>query len=445
MLRRHLQVALVTAIALGTTLPLQAADKKVPEQKKLEKLVASLYETDSNESAEREEIYLLIDKVLGKKKGNMAALAAPGFWAHSIHAGRFSKRRGETPKKVKEKKVEFELRNGGNGFATVAFHGAAKYSKKVSHPYLFVLLEEGQDAKAYVKNLVETRPELKAGWIVAAAAEDSKTFPVSKDPSVALPVIVHLTRSWFNVDSDRWFLEGSGKMSSVIQELACTLIPDRVAGVVLRNPTEAKASHNAAMTTAFVLHDEAGKAVAEAWNKLDETHNKSAVAGAEGEAAVLAWLLGHAGRKLPKSYSFETTMKKQPPHNPDWTGSLRVISPGEYDKRTQIDVDYDREKNTVSVAAENLSEFILYMNDELLDLDKEVSVSVNGEVQITKIFERRMRDMFETASILGEFGQVYPSSYRGTVKSNITEAAADSDKKEDGDKKEDDKKEDDGK
>lgn len=431
MLRRHLQVALVTAVACSLVLPAMAEEKKVPQKRALEKLVGKLYEEEGYDTTRREEVFLEIDEVLSKKDG-MEALAVPSFWVEAIHTGRFSKRRGETAKRIAENKIEFQLRNNAKGSANVAFHGGTKYSaKKAASPLYLAVLEEGQDAKAYVKNLVETQPLLKENWIVAAVAADAKTFPVLKDPTVVIKPLVQL-REWFNVDSNHWFVEGSGATCGPVQTLATSLIPDRVAGIVLRNPTEAITSSNSAMTTAFVLQSDAGAAVGEAWTKLDETHNKAVAAGAEGETAMIEWLTTHPGRKLPKSYSFETTITTDNSSGTDWTGTLRIVSPGKHGEKTIVGVDYDREANKVSVSGENLNEFILYMNDELLDLDKEVTVEVNGEVVAKKVFVRQMRDMFDYADSIGEFGRVFPSSFRGTVPTKI-EAAPEEGEKKDGD------------
>jgi hypothetical protein len=78
------------------------------------------------------------------------------------------------------------------------------------------------------------------------------------------------------------------------------------------------------------------------------------------------------------------------------------------------------------------------MNDDLLDLGKAVSIVVNGEEVVNKVFERRMREMFEVADIFGEFGRLFPSQYRGVVKTAVP-AATDDKPEGDGEKKDGEK------
>lgn len=450
MSRRHLQVALVTAFALGalgstlaTSVPLRAADR-VPGENDLRKYVADLYASDNYDSTAREEILLKIDNVLATKDKKGEALANPHFWAEAIHVGMFSKSQGESGKRVKDKEIEFDLRRGGKGKADVWFRGGDAYNKKSPAPMLLCFLEEGQQPKERIQALVEGEEPYKAAlkkeWVIVAVAE-SKNFPISQDPSVAIKVLIE-ARRWFNVDSDRWYFEGNGKTCAAVQKLASEIIPDRLAGVVLRNPTAPITNANSAMTTAFVLHDDTGKATAEAWSKLDEEHNRAAAAGAEGDTAAGDWLVAHQGRKLPSSYEFVTTITTDDKSGTDWTGTLRIVSVGSLGKPTNVTVTYDKDKNTVDLISSNLAEFIVYMNDDLLDLNKAVAIVVNGEEIENRVFERRMRDMFEQADSVGEFGRVFPAQYRGIVKTPVVESGDDA--KKDGDGKDGDGKKDGG-
>ena len=74
---------------------------------------------------------------------------------------------------------------------------------------------------------------------------------------------------------------------------------------------------------------------------------------------------------------------------------------------------YDRETNSVNLTGDNLGEFIVYLNDNLLDMDAPISVVVNDEVLITRKFERQVRTMFRIADTYGEYGRIFTDEYRG--------------------------------
>lgn len=61
--------------------------------------------------------------------------------------------------------------------------------------------------------------------------------------------------------------------------------------------------------------------------------------------------------------------------------------------RARIKASLDRPANRVKVEAENVSSFRIYLNDLLLDLDRPVTVVVNGEVLVQKKVERNLQFM----------------------------------------------------
>jgi hypothetical protein len=78
-----------------------------------------------------------------------------------------------------------------------------------------------------------------------------------------------------------------------------------------------------------------------------------------------------------------------------------------------------RDTNTVEIQSDNLGECFLFMNDDLLDLDKEVEVIVNGEALPKKMMERDLRGMFYLADSVMEQGRVFTAKSRVVVKSKI--------------------------
>ena len=91
-------------------------------------------------------------------------------------------------------------------------------------------------------------------------------------------------------------------------------------------------------------------------------------------------------------------------------------------KRTmtrRFKVSYDRDASAVTIDGENIGEFVVYMNDDLLDLDKPISVNCNGSELVTKVFERDLQEIFVTADTWGEYGNIFTASYRGFAPASI--------------------------
>jgi hypothetical protein len=98
---------------------------------------------------------------------------------------------------------------------------------------------------------------------------------------------------------------------------------------------------------------------------------------------------------------------------------MNIQSPGKRGVPTKVTVKYMKDSNTVDIQSDNLGEFWIYMNDDLLDLDKEVAIFANGTQLAKKVFERNLRDMIDIADRVGEWGRMFPAHYRGVVPTKI--------------------------
>jgi hypothetical protein len=267
-------------------------------------------------------------------------------------------------------------------------------------------------------------------WVIVAIA-DSDEFPISKDPSVALRPFAEI-RERFSTDANRWYLEGVGGACDAVQKAASSdFLSVRLTGLVLRGPATAVTTANSALYSTLVVHGKTstdGAAAFEAYKKIDEKTNAAIVlddvlaVNAPNEQ-VLGWLAQHSRRMSPNSYTYVTTLTDAGGGEP-WTGSIHIQSPGKRGVPTKLTVKYLRESNTVDIQCENLGEFYLYMNDELLDLDKEVAVFVNGTQIAKKGFERDLRTMIEIGDTWGEWGRMFPARFRGVVPTKIVAPTA---------------------
>ena len=440
-LRTSLGLALVGATALWAAGSASAGGAKVPNgdaiKSKVEKLYNGAIPPDDN--AGREKAFVEIDKILQKDAKNNLALKAPDFWADAIQEGRFAGGTRHTGKlKVTTSEdIEIVTRDAKPEDkpmkAKMWYRAGALVNPTKPAPLLVAILDK-DDPKAYIDATWAANDDIAKNWVVVAMVE-SPEFPVSKYPSVILLPFAEI-RDRFNTDANRWYLEGVGKACGPVQTAASQVLANRLAGLILRGPTAPVTSANTALYPTVIVHGKTaadGAAVFAAYQKIDPTANAEVVLDDVNTLTalndqVIAWIAAHPKRLLPPSYTFVTTITDTDGEN--WTGSINIVSPGKRGQPTKVTVKYIREDpvtklpNTVDIQCENLGEFWLYMNDDLLDLDKEVAVFVNGTQLAKKVFDRDLRSMFTIADTYGEWGRMFPARFRGVVPTKIVAPVA---------------------
>ncbi len=434
-----LAAALLGAWAL---VPPAAADVKVYKGDDLRKKINKLYGDISPDDAQkREEMFVEIDGTLVNDKKN-EALKTPAFWVEAIQVGRFAGKLpgrggGKKGDKVQSSEVEVvypDAKTGKQvpGKASFVYYAGPLYSKIKPAPLVVAVLERGADPKAWLENAWIANDDAKKEFVLAAVAE-SDAFPVTKDPTLVTFVFMQM-RDLFNVDSNRWYLEGVGAATGPVQQAAANVLADRLAGVILRGPTAAVTTGNVKMYPTTVVYTKAVAecaTAAEALKALDERNTLIEVADVASvnaaNADVVNQLKTGGGRTLPSEYTWTTTLTET--QGEPWTGSLLIVSPAKRGSPTRVTVKYLKDSNAIDIQPENLGEFVVYMNDDLLDLDKEVAVFVHGTQVVKQKFERDFRRMLEDADERGEYGRVFTASYRGVVPTKIeAPAAGDADK-----------------
>jgi hypothetical protein len=445
-LRLGLGFALVAVAALLAAGTASAGGTKVPNgdaiKAKIEKLYNGTIPPDDN--AGREKIFVEIDKLLSKDTKNVA-LKTPDFWVEAIQEGRFAggKRPTGKLKATVSEDIDISTRDAKPDDkptkAKMCYRAGALVNPTKPCPLLITILPKEMDGKptdpkAYLEATWVANDDVAKNWIVVAIAE-SPEFPVTKDPAVVLrPFKEILDR--FNTDANRWYLEGVGSECGPVQTAASQFLAHRLAGVILRGPTAPITSVNTALYPTVVVHGKTaadGAAVFAAYQKIDPAANAEVVLDDVNTLTalndqVIAWIAAHPKRVLPPTYTFVTTITDT--DGELWTGSLNIVSPGKRGQPTKITVKYIRDDpatklpNTVDIQCENLGEFWLYMNDDLLDLDKEVAVFVNGTQLAKKVFDRDLRHMIDAADSVGEWGRVFPARFRGVVPNKIVAPVA---------------------
>lgn len=429
-LRRVLVLAgLAAAAALAWPGALTAAETKVANAEAIKGKIEKLYngEIDFENSADRERVFIEVDKILAKDTKNIA-LKKPDFWVDAVQEGRFAggKRKLGVKGKVVSEDIEVPGKDDKVTKAKMWYRAGALITATKPCPLLVTILEKGTDPKAYLETTwpADTlNDEIKKNWVMVAIA-DSDEFPISKDPSLLSRPFREI-RERFSTDANRWYLEAVGAACDPVQTGSSQFLAHRLAGLVLRGPMKAVTNKNSALYPTLVVHGATSKEGADVfaeYKKVDEKNNAELVlpdlpAVSAANADVFAWFGTHPRRILPSTYTFVTTITDT--EGEPWTGSLNIVSPGKRGVPTTVTVSYLKDKNMVDIQSENLSEFGLYMNDDLLNLDNEIAVFVNGTQIAKRVFERDLRQMLTIADTYGEWGRMFTARLRGVVPAKI--------------------------
>jgi hypothetical protein len=256
-----------------------------------------------------------------------------------------------------------------------------------------------------------------------------------KDNVIVVQPFIKL-RELFNTDANRWYLEGVGNATNETQAAASQIMANRIAGLVLRGATKAVTSPNTPLYPTLVVHSKqvgdkpgADAEVFEAYKKIDEKLNEALVVDdvpsvTAANDQIVAWFAKHPTRELPTSYTWTTTLTDAE-EGESWAGTVHIQTPGKRGLPTKLAVKYLRDTNTVDIQADNLGECTVYMNDLLLNLDKPVTVIVNGNKAVdNKTVERDLRKMFEIADYYAEWGRAFTAQCRVVVPTKIAAPVA---------------------
>jgi len=429
----------VAGVALVAGAAMAGAAGKVPNAEEIKKVVAKLYDGDIpfKSSTDREKAFIEIDNLMKKDKGGVA-MKTPEFWVEAIQTGRFKgKKQPAEVKKTKSEDIEITTRDDKTTKAKLWYHAGALVNASKPCPVLLTVLEKGADAKAYLDATWEANKDVAADWVVGAIAI-SDEFPLTKESRIVGIPFIQL-RDLYNTDANRWYLEGVGNACNEVQTAACQVMAHRIAGLVLRGATKAVTNSNTALYPTLLVHckqtgDKPGPdALAfEEYKKIDATNNEELIVDdlpsiTAPNDGVVAWFAKHPQREMPTSYKWTTTLTDQG-DGEAWAGTLNIQAPTKRNQPTTVSIKYLRDTNTVDIQCENLGECLLYMNDTLLNLDKPVTVVVNGKANASntnKLMERSLRDMFVLADSESEWGRVFTASTRVVVPTAIAPPAPD--------------------
>jgi hypothetical protein len=228
----------------------------------------------------------------------------------------------------------------------------------------------------------------------------------------------------YNVDRPRVFLDcGRGSCGFGLRFM--TLFPERFAGAVLRYPVECDDIRLGCLSEipVLLLRTAATAAVVDALKKrLDEVApNKATVLDVADEyphkgahAQIEEWMKDKRRTISPARVVLEPNHDRL--NRAYWVDiltadSLLTAAP---DKKPRLEVQADRSTNRITVKAVGVERFMLFLNDDLVDLDKEFTVVINDKA-VTEKRTRSFRDLREIVIQRNDWECLYPVTFTTTV------------------------------
>lgn len=242
-----------------------------------------------------------------------------------------------------------------------------------------------------------------------------------------------------NVDRKRLFLDcGRGNCGFGLRFVS--IFPDRFAGIVLREPVAVDDIRLGSLLgiPVLMLKTEANAAAVGALKqRLEEvTPGSVTVIDASDEyphpgaaAGIEQWLATKTRNMTPMRVVIEPNHDR---YNRAYWVDIDRAEPmlgAPLDTRPRIEVNADRAANRITVATRGIESFVLFLNDDLVDLDKEFTVVVNDKA-VTETRTRSFRDMQERMKARRDWDYLFPVMYHSVVPKPAIEAEAEA-----GDKK----------
>ncbi len=318
------------------------------------------------------------------------------------------------------------------------------YKEKVPSRTLIVL--PGTSGAAAGAGWVKTQDYFNATWDKAALLADAIVHLPSPPAGLELDPIPDWTREgaeaeeqrriilmWatfsevmrtFNVERSRVFLDcGRGACGFGLRFV--TMFPDRFAGVVLRAPTEVDDLRLGSLLgmPVLLLKTAATAGVVDALQKRleDQSPGSTKVLEAadeyphrESTAAIEAWLAERRRVMVPKRVVIEPNHDR---HNRAYwvdIDTAELLATAAPDKKPRIEAEADRAANRITVKTVGVERFTLFLNDDLVDLDKEFTVVINDKA-ITEKKTRNVRDLRERVISRNDWECLFPASFTATV------------------------------
>lgn len=396
----------LAGLALLLTLAPAPGEVKLKESdhKKLAGLVDSYFNAMNEEKGILEALQKVIDQIptYDKKLKGTKFLAAVEDWEEVFRIVSEDRAKVVSLKKKGEVaeaklKADFEI--------SLAYSVPKKL--KGSLPLILVACDSGEKPAAHLDAHWNDAALRESAILVALdlgnSAESYGIFGDSSSPGGALQLTtaMSLLQRELPVDCNRRYLVGSGKGFAAVEATA-TSYPQFFAGLIGIGDVAATdlgdLENFRALPTLFLSGGDGAKAM-EA--KLAEYGYGNCTLESEATVAkAWEWVEKNPRSAYPAHLTFAP--KRDNAKFLHWIN----ISGFQSAESPRIDAKADKESNTITIEADKIAQLVVYLNDEIVDLEKPVRFSVNGTVHEQTV-TRNAPDMIKNQYFAGDWGRVF--------------------------------------
>lgn len=378
---------------------------KESDHKNLSKLVGGYFTALNEEKGINESLQKVIDQIAAteKRMKGQKLLAAVGDWEQAFRLVTEDRLKETLKKKGEVTEAKLQV----NSIDLSIAYCVPKKPAKGALPLLLIACDGGESPSAHL-NSIWNDPTVREGAILVALdmGKDSQSWSVFGSPNspgggLRLMTALSQIQREFPVDYNRRFLVGSGKGFGAVESTA-TSYPHLFAGVIgIGDVAVLDASNLENFRNLPILLVKGGEGAKAIEAKVGELGFANCKVEAEGTAAqAWDWITKNPRNAYPPHISF---VPKR-----DTTQAAHWISLGGFQasEGPRIEAKADRATNTVTVDAQKISDLVIYLNDELLDLEKPVKFVING-TQHERTLERNAPDMIKNQYYVGDWGRVF--------------------------------------
>ena len=378
---------------------------KESDHKNLSKSVSGYFTAMIEEKGINEALQKVMDQIATTEKRlkGQKLLAAVGDWEQIFRMVTEDRLKETLKKKGEVAEAKFQANNIELSFA----YCVPKKPAKGSLPLVLIACDSGETPSAHL-NTFWNDPAIREAAVLMAIdlGKEAQSWgmfgsPTSPGGGFRLMTALGQIQREFSVDCNRRFVVGSGKGFAAV-EATSTSYPHLFAGVIGIGDVavvDAGSLENFRSLPTLLLKGGEGAKAIDA--KLAELGFANCKLEAEGSAVqAWDWMSKNPRRAYPDHITFV------PRQDNDRAAHWITLSGFQASEGPRIDAKADKTTNTVTIDAQKISDLFVYLNDELVDLDKPVKFVVNGTLH-ESMLERNAPDMIKNQYRSGDWGRVF--------------------------------------
>lgn len=285
-----------------------------------------------------------------------------------------------------------------------------KKAPKGALPLVLIACDGGESPSGHL-NAVWSDAIIRESAILVAIdlGKDTQSWGVFGSPTAPggayqVMTTLSLIQREFPVDCNRRFLVGSGKGFAAVEATAASY-PQVFAGVMGIGDVAMTDAGNLqnfrGLPTLLLKGGEESKAIGA---KLEENGFANCTQLPEGGASE-AWEWMGKNRRV--SYPTHVTFapKSDNARTAHWISLVGFQSA----ENPRIEATADRASNTITVDSQKITDLVIFLNDELVDMDKPVRFVINGAPHEQTV-QRNAPEMIKNQYNWGDWGRVFTAS-----------------------------------